>query len=69
MVDGRAAMAVNAADNADVRASCLFYVEMEGGSLELSMDNPASRDNTGHIDTCELSLGLAQKVAPLIPDA
>nr|WP_265807125.1 DUF3558 domain-containing protein [Nocardia zapadnayensis] len=68
-VDGRAAMAVNSADDSDVRASCLFYVEMDGGSLELSMDNPASRDKTGHVDTCQLSLGLAEKVAPLIPDA
>ncbi|WP_459545536.1 DUF3558 domain-containing protein [Nocardia sp. X0981] len=68
-VDGRAAIAVNAADDTDVRASCLFYVEMNGGSLELSMDNPASNDKTGHLDTCELGLGLAQKLAPLIPDA
>lgn len=67
-VDGRAAMAVDAVGEADSRASCLLYVEMEGGSLELSMDNPASRNKTGHIDTCELALGLAQKIAPLIPD-
>jgi hypothetical protein len=68
-VDGRAAMAVDAAGDTDVRASCLFYVEMVGGSLELSMDNPASRDKTGQIDTCQLSLGLAEKIVPLIPDA
>ncbi|MFI5720347.1 DUF3558 domain-containing protein [Nocardia sp. NPDC051750] len=68
-VDGRAAMAVDAADDPDVRASCTFYVEMAGGSLELSMDNPASNDKTGHLDTCGLALGLAEKVAPLIPDA
>lgn len=68
-VDGRAAIAVDAAGDSDVRASCLFYVEMEEGSLELSMDNPASRNKTGHIDTCQLSLGLAEKIVPLIPDA
>lgn len=68
-VDGRAAMAVDAAGDNDVRASCLFYVEMVGGSLELSMDNPSSNNKTGHLDTCELGLGLAQKLAPLIPDA
>ncbi|MEU4312873.1 DUF3558 domain-containing protein [Nocardia sp. NPDC024068] len=68
-VDGRAAMAVDAAGAPDVRASCLFYVEMEGGSLELSMDNPASNDKTGQLDTCGLAQGLAEKIAPLIPDA
>jgi hypothetical protein len=68
-VDGRAAMAVNSADDPDMRASCIFYVEMVGGSLELSIDNPSSRDKTGHLDTCGLALGLARKLAPLIPDA
>lgn len=68
-VDGRAAMAVDAADDPDVRASCSFYVEMEGGSLELSMSNPSSNDKTGHLDTCGLALGLAEKVVPFIPDA
>lgn len=68
-IDGRAAMAVDAAGDTDVRASCLFYVEMAGGSLELSMDNPSSNDKTGHLDTCELGLGLAEKLAPLIPDS
>ncbi|MGW0178443.1 DUF3558 domain-containing protein [Nocardia sp. NPDC003345] len=69
MVDGRAAIAVDSAGDPDVRASCLFYVEMAGGSLELSMDNPSSNDKTGHLDTCELGLALAQKIAPSIPDA
>jgi hypothetical protein len=68
-VDGRAAIAVDSADDPDVRASCIFYVEMTGGSLELSMSNPSSRDKTGHLDTCGLALGLAEKLAPLIPDA
>jgi hypothetical protein len=68
-IDGRAAMAVDSAGDPDVRASCLFYVEMVGGSLELSMDNPASNDKTGHLDTCALALALAEKLAPLIPDA
>jgi hypothetical protein len=69
IVDGRTAIAVDAADDPDVRASCLFYIEMERGSLELSMDNPSSNDKSGHLDTCELSLRLAQKLAPLLPDA
>ena len=68
-VDGRTAIAVNRADHPDPRRRCLLYLDMEGGSLELSMSNPASRDKTGHLDTCGLALGLAEKVAPLIPDA
>ncbi|WP_280401977.1 DUF3558 domain-containing protein [Nocardia carnea] len=67
-VDGRPAIAVDAVDQSDKRASCTFYVEMAGGSLELSMSNPGSRSKTGHLDTCGLALGLAEKVAPLIPD-
>lgn len=67
-VDGRAAIAVNRADDTDVRASCIFYVEMAGGSLELSMTNPASNKKTGQLDTCGLALGLAEKLVPLIPD-
>lgn len=67
-VDGRPAIAVDAVEQSDTRASCTFYVEMAGGSLELSMSNPASNAKTGHLDTCGLSLGLAEKIAPLIPD-
>lgn len=68
-VDGRPAIAVDAVDESDTRASCTFYVEMAGGSLELSMSNPASRAKTGHLDTCGLAHGLAEKLAPLLPDA
>lgn len=68
-VDGRPALAVHGFDQSDPRGRCLFYVEMDGGSLELSMSNPPSRDKTGHLDTCDLALGLAEKVVPLIPDA
>ncbi|MEV0047458.1 DUF3558 domain-containing protein [Nocardia rhamnosiphila] len=67
-IDGRAAMAVDAVDNDDPRASCLFYVEMTGGSVEFSMSNPSSRNKTGHMDTCELARGLAEKVIPDVPD-
>jgi hypothetical protein len=63
-VDGRRAIGVHGVDQSDPRARCLFYVEMAGGSLELSMSNPSSRDKTGHLDTCGLALGLAEKLAP-----
>ncbi|MGW5384424.1 DUF3558 domain-containing protein [Nocardia sp. NPDC003963] len=68
-VDGRTAVAVNSIDHPEPRRRCLFYVEMAGGSLELSMSNPSSNKKTGHLDSCELSRALAEKVAPLIPDA
>lgn len=68
-VDGRNALAVNSVDHPEPRRRCLFYVAMDGGSLELSMSNPSSNDKTGHLDTCELALGLAEKVVPLVPDA
>ncbi|MEV0107922.1 DUF3558 domain-containing protein [Nocardia sp. NPDC050799] len=68
-VDGRTALAVNSVDHPEPRRRCLFYVAMEAGSLELSMSNPSSNDKTGHLDTCELALGLAEKVVPFVPDA
>lgn len=66
-IGGRRAVAINTADEKDPRASCTLNVEMKGGSLEFSMDNPASRDKTGHMDTCELARGLAEKVVPHVP--
>ncbi|NKY57642.1 DUF3558 domain-containing protein [Nocardia flavorosea] len=68
-VDGRAAIGVTTVDEPNPRGRCIFYVEMAGGSLELSMSNPESRNKTGDLDTCGLALGLAEKVVPLIPDA
>ncbi|MBF6437878.1 DUF3558 domain-containing protein [Nocardia cyriacigeorgica] len=67
-IDGRRAVAFHAADETDPRSSCTLNVEMKGGSLEFSMDNPTSRNKTGHLDTCELARGLAEKVVPHVPD-
>ncbi|WP_280433992.1 DUF3558 domain-containing protein [Nocardia carnea] len=47
--------------------SCFVNIEMNGGSLEFGLTNPSSGDKTGHLDTCELARGLAEKVAPSIP--
>ncbi|MEV3963477.1 DUF3558 domain-containing protein [Nocardia sp. NPDC050193] len=49
--------------------TCNVNVEMVGGSLEFLLDNPPSRDKTGHLDTCELARTLAEKVTPSIPEA
>ncbi|MFI6170253.1 DUF3558 domain-containing protein [Nocardia sp. NPDC051052] len=48
-------------------AACVVNVEMKGGSLDFSLDNPKSNPATGNIDACQLARTLADKVAPSIP--
>ncbi|MEU1982204.1 DUF3558 domain-containing protein [Nocardia sp. NPDC019395] len=48
-------------------ASCNVNVEINGGSLEFGLSNPPSNRKTGHLDTCVLARGLAEKVVPVIP--
>ncbi|MGI5216991.1 DUF3558 domain-containing protein [Nocardia sp. CA-290969] len=48
-------------------ASCNLNVEINGGSVEFGLSNPPSNRNTGHLDTCALARGLAEKVVPTIP--
>ncbi|MGY0500797.1 DUF3558 domain-containing protein [Nocardia sp. FBN12] len=67
MIGGRAAVAASRADNKDPRSVCTLTVAMQGGGLEFSLDNPESNELTGHLDTCQLARGLAEKVVPLIP--
>ncbi len=66
-VDGRAAVAASRSDTKNPRSVCTLTIAMQGGGLEFSLDNPDSRRKTGHLDTCELARGLAEKVVPLIP--
>ncbi|MFR9751090.1 DUF3558 domain-containing protein [Nocardia sp. 004] len=66
-IDGRAAIATSRADHDNPRARCTLNVEMRGGSMEFSLSNPDSNRLTGHMDTCVLARGLAEKVVPLIP--
>ncbi|MEU2252257.1 DUF3558 domain-containing protein [Nocardia xishanensis] len=47
--------------------ACNVNVHMEGGSLEIYLTNPPSAKNTGHLDTCELTRSLAEKVVPAMP--
>ncbi|WP_280338717.1 DUF3558 domain-containing protein [Nocardia neocaledoniensis] len=67
VVNGRSALATSRADHKNPRSVCTLNVAMQGGSLEFSLDNPDSRDKTGHLDTCMLARGLAEKIVPLIP--
>ncbi|MBF6185760.1 DUF3558 domain-containing protein [Nocardia farcinica] len=48
-------------------AVCTLNVQMVGGSMEFNLSNPPSRKKTGHLDTCELTRALAEKVVPTIP--
>ncbi|WP_238815803.1 DUF3558 domain-containing protein [Nocardia brasiliensis] len=48
-------------------AACTVNVEMKGGSLEINLTNPASNRATGHLNTCDLTRSLAEKIAPTIP--
>lgn len=66
-IAGRSAVAASRSDNKNPRALCTLTVAMQGGSLEFSLDNPDSRRKTGHLDTCELARGLAEKIVPLLP--
>ncbi|WP_246123819.1 DUF3558 domain-containing protein [Nocardia bhagyanarayanae] len=57
------------ARRSDTRAAevCSINVEIKGGTLEFHLDNPASNRDTGHIDTCQLGMTLAEKVVPTLP--
>lgn len=48
-------------------AACTVNVELKGGSLELNLTNPPSGKATGHLNTCDLARGLAEKVASAVP--
>ncbi|MBF6333887.1 DUF3558 domain-containing protein [Nocardia transvalensis] len=65
-VAGRAAITYRPSGQKNLSEHCLLNVEMEGGSLEISIVNPASR-KTGNQDSCEIAKRLAQGIAPAIP--
>lgn len=51
----------------DTDTACNVNVEIAGGSLEFLLSNPPSNSKTGHLDTCVLARGLAEKVVPTMP--
>ncbi len=51
----------------DPKADCVINVELKGGSLEISVDNPASRRKSGTQHSCEIAKRLAVQVVPAIP--
>ncbi|WP_280182956.1 DUF3558 domain-containing protein [Nocardia cyriacigeorgica] len=66
-IAGREAIASHVSDESEPTSVCTLHVAMKGGSIEFGLNNPASNRQTGHIDTCQLARGLAEKVVPLIP--
>ncbi|GAA5068458.1 hypothetical protein GCM10023318_58790 [Nocardia callitridis] len=53
----------------NVQSNCVVNVEMNGGSLELALDNPPASRETGSLDACDLVNDVAEKVTPSIPAA
>ncbi|MCX4097100.1 DUF3558 domain-containing protein [Nocardia sp. alder85J] len=66
-IGGRAALTYHDTDQPDQRGFCLLNLEMRGGSLEISIDNPATRKRSGTLASCDIAKGLATKLVPLIP--
>ncbi|MFF0491262.1 DUF3558 domain-containing protein [Nocardia sp. NPDC004068] len=66
-IGGRPALTYHDNDEPDTKHICILNVDLKGGSVEFSLDNPASNRKTGNMDTCELGKNLAGKVVPLIP--
>ncbi|WP_435590153.1 DUF3558 domain-containing protein [Nocardia sp. bgisy118] len=65
-IDGRRAISTRQNETRPETA-CNLNIEMQGGSLEIYLTNPPSAKKTGHLDTCELTRSLAEKVVPTIP--
>ncbi len=67
-VAGRAALTSHVSGQ-DSHADCTINVELKGGSLEISVDNPPSRRNTGNQHACDIAKRLAGQIVPAIPAA
>lgn len=50
----------------DPHVDCAINVEMKGGSLEISIDNPRSRKKSGTQHSCDIAKRLAEGIAPAI---
>ena len=66
-IGGRAAVTYHDIEATDIQHDCLLNLELKGGSLQFSIDNPASRRKTGDTDSCEIAKRLADKVVSVIP--
>ena len=66
-IGGRATLTYHDSEGTNAQRHCLLNLELEGGSLQFSLNNPPSRSKTGHLDTCEIAKTLATKVVEVIP--
>ncbi|MEV0294762.1 DUF3558 domain-containing protein [Nocardia sp. NPDC050710] len=66
-VAGRTALLTHQSQDSTNKTTCTLNAQMQGGSLEFKVDNPASRKKTGNRYSCDIALALAEKVVPLIP--
>lgn len=67
VVDGRKVITSQQAET-DIEEDCTVNVEIDGGSVQFSLTNSGSAKRTGHLNTCDLTKLLAEKVIPSIPD-
>ncbi|MEV0761021.1 DUF3558 domain-containing protein [Nocardia sp. NPDC050435] len=66
-INGRTVLITAQAPDPTGDESCQLHAQMQGGSLEFTIDNPNSRRKTGHLNACDIGQTLAGKVVPLIP--
>ncbi|WP_081769496.1 DUF3558 domain-containing protein [Nocardia nova] len=72
VVDGESTVAGRSAvtshvNGQDSHAACVINVEIQGGSLEISVNNPPSARDTGAQDSCDIAKRLADEIVPAIP--
>ncbi|MGY4100132.1 DUF3558 domain-containing protein [Nocardia sp. R16R-3T] len=66
-IGGRRAITTRQFDGPFVEYVCTLNLEMKGGSLDINLNNPPSRHDTGTMDACLLAQGLAEKIVPSLP--
>ena len=66
-IGGRSALTYHDSEATDVGHDCLLNLELKGGSVQFSVNNPPSRRKTGDMDACEIAKTLATKVVAVIP--
>ena len=66
-VAGRQAISTRQFNGPYIREACTVNVGIKGGSIDINLNNPASRRETGNINSCEIARALAEKIASTLP--
>ncbi|OXR47277.1 hypothetical protein B7C42_00399 [Nocardia cerradoensis] len=53
----------------DAQADCVINVEVKGGSLEISVENPPSARDTAGQHACDIAQRLAEGIIPAVPSS